>query len=279
MAKRKIIQINEDLCNGCGACVTGCAEGALQIVDGKARLVREQYCDGFGDCIGECPTGALTVVEQDAPEYDETATRQHVMQSGGLDAVRKFDQAARSHEAKAGSAAKTPAPPFSPPHGGGGCPGTRMRMTADAPGALPATTSGSGLPPQIQPGELRQWPIQIHLVPPGAPFFKQKELVVMSTCGPLASADVHWRFLRGRSVVVGCPKLDRTDGYAEKLGAILSEPTIPRVIVVRMEVPCCGGLTAIVEEAAGLSGRPDLVVEEVTLALDGKVAATRILNP
>lgn len=277
MAKRKIIRINEDLCNGCGACVTGCSEGALQIVDGKAKLVKEQYCDGFGDCIGECPTGALTLVEEDAPEYDETATRMHVMQTGGLDAVRKFDQAARAHQSKAGAPAPA-RPPFHPPHGGGGCPGTRVRVAENQPGALPATNSGAGLPAQINPGELRQWPIQIHLVPPGAPFFKQKELVVMSTCGPLASADVHWRFLRGRSVVVGCPKLDRTDGYAEKLGAILSEPSIPRVIVVRMEVPCCGGLTAIVEDAAGLSGRTDLVVEEVTLSLDGKVAATRILN-
>jgi Pyruvate/2-oxoacid:ferredoxin oxidoreductase delta subunit len=277
MAKRKIIRINEDLCNGCGACVTGCSEGALQIVDGKAKLVKEQYCDGFGDCIGECPTGALTLVDEEVPEYDEVATRRHVMQTGGLDAVRKFDQAAQAHQAKAG--AQAPArPPFHPPHGGGGCPGTRVRMAENAADALPATASGTGLPPQINPGELRQWPIQIHLVPPGAPFFKQKELVVMSTCGPLASADVHWRFLRGRSVVVGCPKLDRTDGYAEKLGAILSEPSIPRVIVVRMEVPCCGGLTVIVEEAAGLSGRTDLVVEEVTLSLDGKVAATKILN-
>ncbi|MDZ4198235.1 MAG: 4Fe-4S binding protein [Kiritimatiellia bacterium] len=271
MPTRKIIEIDEDLCNGCGACVTGCAEGALQIVNGKARLVKEQFCDGFGDCIGECPTGALTIVEREAPEFDEVATLHHVAKIGGEEAVRKFEAAAKAHESP--SAPKPAARPFHPPHGmGGGCPGSRMRTfdSADAP-AQPAMATGSGLPPQVQPSELRQWPIQIHLVPPGAPFFKNKELVVMSTCGPLASADVHWRFLRGRSVVVGCPKLDRTDGYAEKLAAILSEPSIPRVLIVRMEVPCCGGLTAIVEEAAALSGRRDLQVEEITLSLDGKV--------
>jgi len=189
--KRKIITIDEDLCNGCGECITACAEGALQLVDGKAKLVKEQFCDGFGDCIGECPTGALKIEEREA--------------------------------------------------------------------------------------ELEQWPVQIHLVQPGAPFFRDRELVVLSTCAPVASADVHWRFLRGRSVAVGCPKLDNTAPYAEKLGAILAESSIPKAIIVRMEVPCCGGLSQIVREAAALSGRTDLVVEEVTVALDGDVVGTREL--
>lgn len=251
--KRKIITINEDLCNGCGQCVTACAEGALQLVDGKARLVKELYCDGLGDCVGECPTGALKVVERDAAEYDAAATRQHVAQSGG-EAVRRFDQAAMVHKHKQG----------------GGCPGMAVRSFAGR-ATTPAVASGAGLPAQVNPSELRQWPIQLHLVPPSAPFFRNKELVVMSTCGPLASADVHWRFLRGRSVVVACPKLDRTEGYVEKLAGILSEPSIPRVIVVRMEVPCCGGLTAITRAAAAQSGRDDLVVDEVTLSLTGEV--------
>lgn len=257
--KRKIITINEDLCNGCGECVTACAEGALQIVAGKAKLVREQYCDGFGDCVGECPTGALKIVESDVPDYDPAAARVHVARTGGEEAVRKFDTAAQRHGAEAGR----PRP--------GGCPGMAMRDYPAAPAAPVAASAG--LPPRVQSSELRQWPIQIHLVPPGAPFFKGKELVVMSTCAPLASADVHWRFLRGRSVVVGCPKLDRTDGYVEKMAAILSEPTLPQVIVVRMEVPCCGGLTALVRAAAQASGRRDLVVEEVAVALNGDVLA------
>lgn len=262
--KRQIITIDESLCNGCGACITACAEGELKLVDGKAKLVKEQFCDGFGDCIGECPTGALKIVEQDVSDYDPAATREHVAKAGGAEAVRKFDEAAKIHEQKDKAIHH---------HAHmGGCPGSRMRVFDDKPAA--AAPSGAGLPPQVNPSELRQWPIQIHLVQPGAPFFKGKELVVMSTCGPLASADVHWRFLRGRSVVVGCPKLDNTDGYVEKLAGILREPSIPKVIVVRMEVPCCGGLTSIVAEAAQASGRPDLAVEEVTVGLAGEVQQT-----
>jgi hypothetical protein len=129
----------------------------------------------------------------------------------------------------------------------------------------------------IIPSELNQWPIQLHLVQPGAPFFANKELVVLSTCSPIASPDTNWRFVRGRGVVVACPKLDRTEGYVEKLAAILAETTIPKVIVVRMEVPCCGGLTQIVAQAAAQSGRSDLIVEEATIALSGELKGTRQL--
>ncbi|MBU1909904.1 MAG: 4Fe-4S binding protein [Verrucomicrobia bacterium] len=261
--KRKIITIDEDLCNGCGDCVSACAEGALQIVSGKAKLVRDQYCDGFGDCLGDCPTGALKIVERDVPEYDPSATRDHVARTGSLEAVQKLDAAAQRHRQEP----ERSAPARS------GCPG--MAVKDFGPAKRPAVDGAAGLPPQVNPTELRQWPIQIHLVPPGAPFFREKELVVMSTCAPLASADVHWRFLRGRSVVVGCPKLDRTDGYVEKLSGILSEPSIPRVLVVRMEVPCCGGLTAIVRAAVQASGRKDLAMEEVTVALNGDVLARK----
>jgi hypothetical protein len=133
----------------------------------------------------------------------------------------------------------------------------------------PAEPVAGGGPKQAIPSELRQWPVQLHLVQPGMPFFRDRELVVMSTCGPIASADVHWRFMRGRSVVVACPKLDDTGPYAQKLGAILAESSIPKVSVVRMEVPCCGGLTEITRKAAALSGRDDLEVEEVTLGVNG----------
>jgi NAD-dependent dihydropyrimidine dehydrogenase PreA subunit len=275
MARRKIIEINEDLCNGCGACITACAEGALKLVDGKARLVKEDFCDGFGDCLGDCPTGALKIIEREVPDYDPDATRAHLERTGDAGAVRRFDEAAARHEAAHGPAAAAPTPPPAP--AGGGCPGMRMRAAAaDTAEARPpaAPVASDGLPPQVNPSELRQWPIQLHLVPPGAPFFKGRELVVMNTCGPLASADVHWRFLRGRAVVVACPKLDRTEPYAEKLAGILREPTIPRMLVVRMEVPCCGGLTRIALEAAARSGRADLRVEEVTLSLDGAVVKT-----
>jgi len=259
--KRKIIQIDEALCNGCGECVTACAEGALQIIDGKARLVKEQYCDGFGDCIGECPTGALTIEEREADAFDIQATKQHLYSEGGLDAVNRFETAQKVHEVEE-----------TPPPRAGGCPGTRMReAVASAPQSTPVASSGA-LPPQAIPSELRQWPVQLHLVQPGAPFFKNKELVVVSTCAPVASADVHWRFIRGRSQVVACPKLDRTEGYVQKLAQILSEPSIPKVIILRMEVPCCGGLTQIVQAAAAQSGRRDLVVDEVTVGLNGDIA-------
>lgn len=287
--KRKIITIDEDKCNGCGECVSACAESAIQVINGKAQLVKEQYCDGMGDCLGECPTGALKIEELDVPAYDAAATRTHVVQTGGVAAVNKFDAAAVRHRAQADAAAGVvdpgvpasarPAAAAHHHHGGGGCPGSRMRMlqpTAPAAAPMPAT---GGLPSKLNPSELAQWPVQIHLVSPQAPYFKHKELVIMSTCGPLASADVHWRFLRGRSVVVGCPKLDDTSGYAEKLAAILAEPTIPKALVVRMEVPCCGGLTAIAQEAVRLIGRTDLKLDEVTLALSGDVISQEEVTP
>lgn len=261
MPKRKIITINEELCNGCGDCISACSEGALQIINGKAKLVNDKFCDGFGDCIGKCPTGALKIEEKEAPDFDFEATREHVKKLGGNEAVRQLETAAKKHEFKA--------PMGYAMHGGGHCPGSAMRFNAQA--AAKKEAVGHGGPRQVIPSELNQWPVQIHLVRPDAPYFKNRELVVLSTCAPIASADTHWRFIRGRAVVVGCPKLDRTEGYVEKLAAILSEPTIPKVIIVRMEVPCCGGLTMIVREAAAMTGRRDLIVEEVTVALNGDV--------
>jgi NAD-dependent dihydropyrimidine dehydrogenase PreA subunit len=261
--KRKIIEINEDLCNGCGECIVGCAEGALQLVGGKAKMVKEQFCDGFGDCIGTCPTGALKIVERESEAFDESATIEHVRKLGGEDAVKRMLTAAEVHEAK-----QKPA--------GGGCPGMQIRMAQkqDTPKASTPTVSGGG---QVIKSDLDQWPIQLHLVQPTAPFFDGKELVVLSTCSPIASPDVHWRFVRGRSLVVACPKLDRTEGYVEKLAAIMAQNNIPKVIIVRMSVPCCGGLTAITQQAYKASGRTDLVVEEVTIGLDGELLGTKQL--
>lgn len=269
MPKRQIITIDEELCNGCGNCVTGCAEGALQIVNGKAKLVKEQFCDGFGDCIGACPTNALKIKERDSEEFDEDATRKYLLETQGAEAVKKMEAAAARHEDAHHADERKPT--------AGGCPGTRMRENLKKESQTAAASSGSGLPGKINESELNQWPIQIHLVQPGAPFFKGKELAVLSTCSPIASADVHWRFIKGRGVVVGCPKLDMTEGYAQKLGSILKETSIPKVIVVRMEVPCCGGLSMIVKEAVKISGRTDLVAEEVTVSLDGNVISAKPL--
>ena len=213
--KRNVIHIDELKCNGCGQCITACAEGALQVVNGKAKLVKEVFCDGLGVSIGACPAGALTVEVREAPAFDCAQTKKHA----------------------------------------------RAERGAEVASALAGRS------------ELEQWPVQIHLVQPGAPFFHGRELLVLSTCAPVASAEIHRQFIRGRGVVVGCPKLDRTEGYAAKLAAILKDKSIPGVLVVRMEVPCCGGLTAIVREAMRQSGRPDLRVKEVQIGLDGTIKA------
>ncbi|VGO22228.1 ATP-binding protein [Pontiella sulfatireligans] len=261
--KRKIIEIDEALCNGCGECIVGCAEGALQLVDGKAKMVKEDFCDGFGDCIGTCPTGALQIVEREAAAFNEEATIEHVRNLGGEEAVNKMLDAAEVHEAK-----QKPA--------GGGCPGMQLRFGNQAASTrhqAPAEPASG----QVIKSDLDQWPIQLHLVPPTAPFFDGKELVVLSTCSPVASPDVHWRFVRGRSLVVACPKLDKTEGYVEKLAGIMAGNNIPKVIIVRMSVPCCGGLTAITQQAYNASGRTDLIVEEVTIGLDGELLGTKQL--
>ncbi len=260
---RKIIRIDEKLCNGCGNCIVGCSEGALQMIDGKAKLVKEDFCDGFGDCVGACPTGALIIEEREAEAFDAEAAKKYLLETQGVEAVWRMEEAQKKHD---GEEAEE--------HWHQGCPGSRMREIKRSDQEKSLTQNRVG--PAMQ-SELSQWPVQIHLVSPTAPYFKNKELVVMSTCGPLAAADVHRRYLRGRSVVVGCPKLDDTKPYAAKLGAILKENEIPKVIVARMEVPCCGGLTMIVQNAIELSGRNNVVVEEHVIGIDGAEKDVRVV--
>ncbi|MDT8389757.1 MAG: 4Fe-4S binding protein [Lentisphaeria bacterium] len=281
---RKIIKIDEDKCNGCGQCISGCAEGALALINGKAKLVKDNYCDGFGDCIGTCPTGALTFEEREADTFDPEAVKHHVHAIRGAEGVKEFEEA---HQRHAGQAAR--------PAGGcpgsmsrsfdrvakatpsGGCPGSMARSPHTAETLEKPQASHADMPRVIQP-EIQQWPVQLHLVPPAAPYFHNKELVLMSTCGPLAAPDVNWRFVRGRGVAVACPKLDRTEGYVEKIADIIKQSHVPKVIVVRMTVPCCGGLSQIAVRGAKLSGRPDIIVEEVTVGLEGAIESiTRIL--
>jgi len=283
--KRKIIQIDEERCTGCGECVVACAEGALEIRDGVAKVIKEDFCDGLGACIGDCPEGALRIIEREAAGFDPQAVERHLRDTRGAAAVAEFQ---RQHAVPTPGVADVRRhlehakrhAPQSPPSAeplACGCPGTAVKTKKPTRQAA-AVSEQAGLPAQVNPSDLGQWPVQLHLVPPKAPFFDGKELVVLSTCGPVASADVHWRFLRGRSVVVACPKLDRTEPYAQKLAGIFASNDIPRVIVVRMEVPCCGGLTQFVHQGLQLSGRRDLVVDEVIVGTDGAVRGQRRLH-
>lgn len=264
MALRKIISINEELCNGCGNCITGCAEGALQLVNGKAKLVKETFCDGFGDCIGTCPTGALKITERESEEFDFDKTITHVEKTRGEAGVKFMRDSHKIHEQKLAAA---PAP-----HAAGGCPGSRMRELQAQ--AKPAVQVAEGAMPVVMKSEISQWPLQLHLLPTRAPFFDNRELVILSTCSPVTSPDVHWRYIRGRSVAIACPKLDRSEGYVEKLAEIFVANNIPRVVILRMEVPCCGGLTAMVKAALERSSPKNLVVDEVTMSLEGEIIKT-----
>ena len=232
---RKIIQIDEEKCNGCGACAAACHEGAIGMADGKAKLLRDDYCDGLGDCLPACPTGAITFVEREAAAYDEAAV-----------------------QANRQKAAAQPA---------GGCPGQRTRRFARP--ADPAAAPAGG---QAAVSQLAQWPCQIKLVPVNAPFFAGAKLLVAADCTAYAYAGFHQAFMRGRVTLIGCPKLDGVD-YSEKLAAILQAGDVKSVTVLRMEVPCCGGLEQAVKKALQASGKC-IPWQVVTLSVDGRVLET-----
>ena len=231
---RKIIHIDEDKCSGCGACAAACHEGAIGMVDGKARLLRDDYCDGLGDCLPVCPTGAISFTEREASAYDRAAVEAH---------IRTQAEASAPHA---------------------GCPGHAMRRFdrgGDAPAPAPAA------PETVS--QLEQWPCQIKLVPVHAPFFQDAKLLVAADCTAFAYAGLHSRFMKGKITLVGCPKLDGTD-YSEKLTEILRCNDIRSVTVVRMEVPCCGGLEAAVRKALADCGK--LIPWQVhVISVDGQL--------
>ncbi len=231
--KRKIIEIDEDLCNGCGECVPSCAEGAIQIVNGKAKLIADQHCDGLGACLGECPTGALRIVERDADDFVEPAPQPK----------------------------STPSPCPS----GSGCPGARVQQFGQRTAVAPCAASG---PAQ---SELGHWPVQIRLIPPGAPFLQGAHLLVAADCVPVAYPTFHQDFLRDKAVMIGCPKFDDPDPYIAKFQAIFSQSDIKSVTIIVMEVPCCQGLPTIVQEGMRRAGKT-IPMEKEVIALDGKIA-------
>ena len=226
---RKIIKIDEEKCNGCGACAAACHEGAIEMVDGKAALTREEYCDGLGDCLPACPAGAISFEEREAPAYDEAAVQ-------------------------SAKAAKTKTLPC-------GCPGTQVK--AIRPGTETAAVCGP------QTSQLSQWPVQIKLVPVNAPWFDGAKLLVAADCTAYAYANFHQDFIKNHITLVGCPKLDSVD-YAEKLTEILEKNDIRSLTVVRMEVPCCGGIENAVKKALQSSGK-FLPWNVVTISTDGRI--------
>lgn len=235
--KRQIIKIDEEKCDGCGACANACHEGAIEIINGKAKLIRDDYCDGLGNCLPVCNAGAISFEEREAAAYDEAAVE-----------VRK----AKHHHEHDGHHGH---------HHEGGCPGARMRMMERTDNAPLANT-----PIQSQ---LRQWPVQIKLVPPNAPYFDGAHLLIAADCTAYAYGNFHNEFMKNRVVLVGCPKLDAVD-YTEKLTEIIVRNNIKSVTVARMEVPCCGGLEHAAVEALKASGK-FIPWRVVTISIDGKI--------
>lgn len=250
---RKVIHIDEELCDGCGGCIPACAEGALEIVDGKARVVADIYCDGLGACLGECPKGALSLVEREAEEFDEHAVEKRL-------AARPPAEPARAGERRV----------F--PLAGEGCPSQRFVRTFDPP-------AGGGAPGAATPGgeesALSHWPVQIRLVPADAPFLRGADLLVMADCVPVAFPSLHRDFLRGRRVLIGCPKFDDREAYVEKFVQIFRRAGIRRLTCVVMEVPCCAGLPQIVREARSRSGSR-IPLEEVVIGVRGEILERRL---
>lgn len=247
--KRQIITIDEEKCDGCGACAPSCAEGALQVINGKARLVKESYCDGLGACLGECPQGALHVVEMEVEAYDEPAVLSYLQQT----APHRIEQHV-AHLREHGMASSY----VDAPVGVAACPSVQARAWEAGRGAAPLNLFDAS--PQEskaarQPSELRQWPVQLHLVPIQAPFYADADLALIADCAPFAEPNTHADFIKGHAIAVGCPKLDDGRAYIAKLAQILRNNEIRSLTVVRMEVPCCGGLEYIARQAMALSGK------------------------
>ena len=235
MVIRNIVQIDEKKCNGCGLCIPSCAEGALQIIDGKARLVKDVYCDGLGACLGKCPQDAITIIQREAEEFDEQAAEEHV----------KNGQESQQVNTSVVS-----------------CPSTRaMQFKTEK-----KSTNGTTIRMESR---ISTWPVQLKLLPPHAPFLKNADLLITADCVPFAYADFHEDMLKDRVLAVGCPKLDDVSLYRNKLAAIFKTADIKSVTVVNMEVPCCFGLKRVVEEAMELSGR-HIPLKQETISVKGE---------
>jgi NAD-dependent dihydropyrimidine dehydrogenase PreA subunit len=236
--KRNIVKIDPDKCNGCGLCVSACAEGAIKLINGKAELITDSYCDGLGACLGECPQGAIAIEERDAAGFDEAAVKRHLTERQS--------------------------PPKQQHHG---CPGMAAFSINEKAAGSSAKSSGH---PSPTPSELRQWPVQLHLVPVQAPYWNGADLLLAADCVSVAYADFQEKLLKGRKVIIACPKLDDTGNYLEKLTDILRENDIRSLTAARMEVPCCGGIVRLAELALEASGK-DIEFKEIIIGVDGTI--------
>lgn len=251
MAKRKIVEIDRDKCNGCGLCTTACAEGALALdAENKAVLVREIYCDGLGACLDVCPVDAIKIVERESEGYDAKAAFGHVLRTRGADAASLVHGAGAGHGRPARS----------------GCPGS---LAGEIPLAPAADAAGPSAP---VPSRLSQWPIQLHLISPLAPYFQGSDLLVAADCTAFALGGFHGELLEGKKLAIACPKLDETQGYVEKLAELIKRNGLRSLTVAIMTVPCCTGLERIVRTAVELSG-VSIEVRKVVVGTDGRIVA------
>ncbi|HDP80536.1 MAG TPA: 4Fe-4S dicluster domain-containing protein [Spirochaetes bacterium] len=276
--KRKIIKIDEERCDGCGNCIPDCPEGALQMIDGKARLVSDLFCDGLGACMGACPRGAITVEEREALPYDEKRVMESIIPQGPgvirahLLHLREHGEFAFLRQAiEALDEKGIDVPDMFRQHASGpaasfACPGS---LEVDMRGARPADHGRRALPQQKS--ELRQWPVQLKLVNPAAPYFQDADLLIAADCAPVAFGGFHEQFLKNKTVIIFCPKLDPYgEEYIEKLAAVFSTHTINSVTMVRMEVPCCGGVGMIVQKAMEKAGK-NIPVHEHVVGINGEL--------
>ncbi|MFH1587493.1 MAG: 4Fe-4S binding protein [Candidatus Diapherotrites archaeon] len=283
--KREIVEIDEEKCNGCGLCIPNCYEGALQVIDGKARLISDLFCDGLGNCLGHCPEGAITIVEREAEAYDERKVMEKISKQG-RNVVKAHLQHLKDHKQEdlfweavnyleemgeknplevEGEYSKTAHSNDSHnSHEGCSCPGAAMMDLRKE------TRSSSGAEHSKQESELQQWPVQLNLLPPNAPYFQNSDLLIAADCTAYANANFHSQLLKGKSVAIGCPKLDDIGTYKEKIKSIIEMNDLNTITVAIMEVPCCGGLYSAVEEALDESGKR-ITLKKVVIGIDGLI--------
>jgi ferredoxin len=240
---RKIVKIDEDKCNGCGLCVPNCAEGAIRIIDGKARLIGENLCDGLGACLGKCPLDAITIEQRPAEEFDEEAVERH----------------------------RQPGPAGPPAAMQSGCPGMVLRKLRAKPSTAARSAHGEGQAPVARRSALSQWPVQLALLPARGDVWDDADVLIAADCVAAAMPDFHERLLSGKTLAVACPKLDDFQAHVRKLSEVFASNRIRSIIVAHMEVPCCAGIVAAVEQALDSAGRDDIPVEDVTIGIDGQI--------